>query len=581
MKLVTTEQMRALEEETFAEGEKDIWDLMDAAGLAAAQEAWIALRIIEDRLVLALCGPGNNGSDGIVAAFHLKEMGARVHCYLLEARPEDDPPWEALHNHDIPFTLATDDPDYARLDALIAESSGVLDALLGTGSNRPIEGTMAGVLDHLREAREHSRTQLVALDIPTGVDPNSGHVDEHTVAADITVSFGFIKTGLYQNPGRRFAGEVIRADIGLTSNPQTELPYEEIDYRAVQRSMPVRAPDAHKGSFGKAFIAAGSLRFPGAAVLAAEACARSGAGLTAIAAPEVAQPLFAMRFPDAIHEPLPSSGGTVNGEAARALLRALPGADALLVGPGLGHTPDTEEFVRGLLAGLDGIEGLRGVVLDADALNALAGQPGWHERFQAPRIVTPHPGEMARLLGTTVEQVQADRLGLATGYARTINGVVVLKGACTVIAAPDGRARISGAMNSMLATAGTGDVLAGLIAGFLAQGVGPFDAATAAVYAHSEAASAVAKEYGEAAGLAQDLLRTLPDVRKHLDGQSSSISRSSSGMGGFSGMGGGGLGDMGGLGGLAGMGGLGGGMSGMPDFSGLGGQGLGGGMGQP
>jgi hypothetical protein len=185
---------------------------------------------------------------------------------------------------------------------------------------------------------------------------------------------------------------------------------------------------------------------------------------------------------------------------------------------------------------------------------------------------------MARLLGTTIEEVQANRLGRATAYARAINGVVVLKGACTVIAAPDGRARISGAMNSMLATGGTGDVLAGLIAGFLAQGVEPFDAATAAVYAHSEAASAVAKEYGEAAGLAQDLLRALPDARKHLDGQSSSSSRSSSGIGGFGGMGGGGLGDMGGLGGLAGMGGLGGGM---PDFSGLGGQGMSGGMGQP
>jgi NAD(P)H-hydrate epimerase len=391
------------------------------------------------------------------------------------------------------------------------------------------------------------------------------------VAADITVSFGYVKIGLYQTPGRNLAGQVIRADIGLVSDAAVELPYEEIEYREVQRSLPDRPADAHKGTFGTAFVAAGSVRFPGAAVLAAEACARSGAGLTAIAAPAVAQPLFASRLPDAIHEPLPSTDGTVNGEAARVLLRALAGADALLVGPGLGHTADTEEFMRGLLAGLDGVEGLRGVVLDADALNAVAGQPGWHEQFHVPRVVTPHPGEMARLLGISTGEVQSDRLGHATAYARAVDVVVVLKGACTVIAAPDGRARISGTMNSMLATGGTGDVLAGLIAGFVAQGMAPFDAATAAVYVHSEAASMVAKEYGEAAGLAQDLLRALPDARKHLDGQSGSSGSSafgSSGLGG--GMGGlsGGLGDLSGLGGL---GGLGGGMAGMPDFSGMGG----------
>ncbi len=264
-------------------------------------------------------------------------------------------------------------------------------------------------------------------------------------------------------------------------------------------------------------LVAGSLRFPGAAVLAAEACARSGAGLTVIAAPAVAQALLATRFPDAVHEPLPSTDGVVNGEAARALLRALPGTDALLVGPGLGHTPDTEEFMCGLLAGLDGIEELRAVVLDADALNALAAHRGWYEWFALPRVVTPHPGEMAHLLGTTTEAVQADRLRHATEYARAINGVVVLKGACTIVAAPDGRARISGEMNSMLATGGTGDVLAGLLVGLIAQGATPFDAATAAVYIHAESGSMVAKEYGEAAGLAQDLLRALPEVRKNLD----------------------------------------------------------------
>lgn len=540
MKLVTVAQMKEIEAQAIAEG-TDIYNLMDQAGLAAAQETWMALRIIEDRLMLVLAGPGNNGGDGIIAAYHLRDMGARVHVYLLGARPDDDAPWQAIHDHDIPFTLATDDPDFTQLDALLEEASAILDALLGTGSNRPIEGPMAEVLKRVAEARARSRKpQIIALDVPSGVDADSGRVDPLTVPADLTVGFGFVKVGLFQTPGRTYAGQVVRADIGLPAEPATELLYEEIEYRMAQRGVPERPADGHKGTFGQAVVVAGSTRFPGAAALAAEACARSGAGLTMIAAPEVAQPLFAPRFPDAVHEPLPSSGGTVNEESARVLLRALPGTDALLVGPGMGHTADTEAFTRGLLAGLDNIEGLRAVVLDADALNALSSHRGWYEWFQTPRLVTPHPGEMARLLGITTEAVQNDRLRYATEYARTINGVVVLKGACTIIAAPDGRARISGAMNSMLATGGTGDVLAGLIAGFIAQGCEPYDAATAAVYVHAETASMVAKEYGEAAGLAQDLLRALPDARKNLDSrvgaQSSSFGQGASNMPGFPGM---------------------------------------------
>ncbi len=561
MKIVTVAQMHALEEQAVAEGSNiDIYNLMDQAGLAAAQEAWMALRIIEDRLVLVLAGPGNNGGDGIVAAYHLRDMGAQVHVYLTGARPEDDPPWQALHDHDIPFTLATDDPDYTKLDALLEEAAGVLDALLGTGTNRPIEGVMAAILGRLEvaRARTNRRPQLIALDIPSGVDPDTGRVDPLTVPADVTVGFGYVKVGLFQAPGRSYGGQIIRADIGLPP-PEIELPFEEIEYRMAQRGVPERAADGHKGTFGHVTLAAGSVRYPGAAVLAAEAAARSGAGLVTIAAPAEAQPLLVTRFPDATHEPLPSTAGTVSAAAATALLRALPGTDALLVGPGLGHTNDTAEFVRNLLAGLDGIEGLRAVVLDADALNVLATQRGWHEQLQLPRIVTPHPGEMARLLGTTTEDVQANRLRYALNYAREIEGVVVLKGAGTIIAAPDGRARFSTALNSMLAHGGTGDVLAGLLVGFIAQGAGPFEAATAAVYIHSETASAVAKEYGEAAGLAQDLLRALPEVRKNLDAR---VGASSAFGGG--GMGMGGLGNMGGMGGLGGMGG--GGIPGMADF---------------
>lgn len=265
-------------------------------------------------------------------------------------------------------------------------------------------------------------------------------------------------------------------------------------------------------------IAAGSRRYPGAARLSAEACARSGAGLTTIAAPAVVQPLIAPAFPDATYEPLPSAMGAMRGaEAARVLLRAMPDFDALLLGPGLSRTPATEEFIRHVLAGLDAIVGLCSVVLDADALNAVAQWSGWHQAFGAPRVLTPHPGEMARLLGTSVAAVQSDRLGAATNYARQTSSVVILKGSGTVVAAPDGRVRISLVANPMLATAGTGDVLAGILVGLLAQGAPAFEAACAAVWLHGECGERVAREVGVAGGLAQDLLRVLPAVRGRLD----------------------------------------------------------------
>ncbi|PKN82892.1 MAG: NAD(P)H-hydrate dehydratase, partial [Chloroflexi bacterium HGW-Chloroflexi-9] len=246
--------------------------------------------------------------------------------------------------------------------------------------------------------------------------------------------------------------------------------------------------------------------------------ARSGCGLVTLAAPETIQPLLTA-LADITHEPLPGTGGALDADSARALLRALAGskARALLVGPGIGASDGTRAFVQHLLAGLDGVsEGLNAAVLDADALNLLGGEAEWWTRLTLPRVLTPHPGEMARLTGLTVSQVQAARLDTALEYAARTGSVIVLKGAGTIVAAPDGRARISEAATSALAHAGTGDVLAGLIAGLIAQGLEPFDAATAAVYLHAETARQVAEVYGDASTLASDLLRVLPEVRKSI-----------------------------------------------------------------
>ena len=530
-KIVTAAQMRALEAAAVAAGVSE-HDLMAAAGLAAAQEAWVALGAVAGGEALVICGDGHNGGDGLVAARHLAEWGAQVHVYLLRARPDDDPErdleWGALLAAGVRATTVAGDPGFAFLERQLSGAAIVLDALFGTGSTpreRPIEGDAAEILRRLRAAREaEPPVRLIALDLPSGVDADTGFADPLTVAADTTVTFGFAKTGLYATPGHGLAGEIIVAEIGLPASAAEALPYEELRLRDVRDRLPVRPVEGHKGTFGTVVIAAGSRRFPGAARLAAEAAARSGAGLVTLAAPEAIQPLLTA-LADATHEPLPAADdahGTLDARSAHTLLRTLRTghAHALLVGPGLDLTPHTEAFVAHLLAGLDAVDGLRGLVLDADALNALAGIPEWYARLDARRllrILTPHPAEMARLAATDVEAVQADRLHAALAYAARSASVVVLKGACTIVAHPDGRARLSGIATSALAHAGSGDVLAGLIAGFVAQGLEAFDAASAGVAVHAECGRLAERRFGAASTLASDLLRLLPEVRRTVD----------------------------------------------------------------
>lgn len=527
-KLVTAAQMRALEAAAVAAG-TSARELMANAGLAAAQEAWMAIGAVAGREALVLCGPGHNGGDGLVAARHLWEWGAEVHIYLLRPRPDDDAEWAALVEAGLPATAVADDPGFAFLEQQLSGAAIVLDALFGTGftpRQRPIEGDAAEILHRLRAAREaEPPVELIALDLPSGVDGDTGFADPLTVAADATVTFGYAKTGLYSMPGRRYAGEITTVGIGLPpgvmASAAATLPYEELRLRDVRDRLPSRPLDGHKGTFGSVVVAAGSRRFPGAARLAAEAAARSGAGLVTLAAPEAIQPLLTA-LADATHEPLPSTAGTLDADAARALLRVLGEgrARSLLVGPGLDLTPATEAFVAHLLAGLDEIEGLDAVVWDADALNALARVPDWYERIDGtrlPRILTPHPAEMARLAGMDAETVQANRLGTALAYAARSQSIVVLKGACTIVAHPDGRARLSEVATSSLAHAGSGDVLAGLIAGFVAQGLDTFDAASAGVAVHAECGRLAAQRIGAASTLASDLLRLLPEVRRAVD----------------------------------------------------------------
>ena len=520
-KLVTSEQMRALER---AAGEAGIpeRELMRRAGVSVAQEAWLSLGMNEGAPILVICGPGNNGGDGLVAAVELAQWGAPVAVYLTRARGSDDAEWAAVQEAGLPATAVEDDPGFEVLERLLGQAALIVDAVFGIGlrpAERPIDGAPREVLTRLQAARERmSPPQVMAVDVPSGVDADSGAADPLAVRADQTVTFQCAKLGLFLGAGRGLAGRIEVIDIGIPTEAVADLPTEELRLRDVRAAAPKRADDSHKGTFGRAVIAGGSKRYPGAVRLAAEASARSGCGLVTLAAPESIQPLL-MGLPDPTHEPLPGTDGHLDAEGARALLRALLGssARALLVGPGLGLTDGTRAFVQHLLAGVDAVAGLEALVLDADALNVLAGEAEWWTRSPMPRVLTPHPAEMARLAGRAVAAVQANRLEFATEYAARTQSVVVLKGAGTIIAAPDGRARISDVANSALAHGGTGDVLAGLIVGFLAQGMTPFDAASAGVWVQTEAARQVSEVYGAPSTLASDLLKALPEARKLLE----------------------------------------------------------------
>jgi NAD(P)H-hydrate epimerase len=522
VKLVTADQMRRIDQ-LSAEAGVGTDVLMENAGLAVAQEGWMALGTLEERRIVVLAGPGNNGGDGLVAARYLHEWSAGVQLYLLTPRREDDANYHRLQEAGVPLACAEDDAGFSTLDAALAEADLVVDALLGTGAARPIGGRLAEVLSRLAAARARPHPPLLlAVDVPTGLNSDTGAVDPLTVAADYTVPLGCSKVGLHTHPGARYAGRVQVVDIGIPPDLTEDLPYELMTASGVRGLLPARPPDANKGTFGRVLVVAGSENYVGAAHLAAAGAYRVGAGLVTLACPRSLHAIIASGLTEATYLPLPEEDGPPAGragglarEAADHVLRALDGYQTLLLGCGLGQRGATQSFVRAVLFSLPA-DLAPAVVVDADGLNALAKTPGWWRELKGQAIVTPHPGEMARLSGRPIADIQADRLGCAVSCAQEWGKTVVLKGAHTVVASPDGRAGLSPFANPALASGGTGDVLAGAVAGFLAQGLSPFEAAVCGVYVHAAAGEEARRAMGDAGPMAGDLLPLLPRAIKDL-----------------------------------------------------------------
>jgi hydroxyethylthiazole kinase-like uncharacterized protein yjeF len=452
--------------------------------------------------VLLLIGPGNNGGDGLVVARYLEEWGARVTLYYWKEK-----------------LLVSNGRDVAaaemagELESAIRRADYVLDSLLGTGRSRPLPDDMRTLLARVRQERERRDVLcVVAIDLPTGLNADTGEVDPGTIPADITITLAFPKQGFFFFPGRGYTGELYTGDIGLPPEMEQGIRTEMLTAAEVEKLLPPRPLESNKGTFGKVMLLCGSLPYPGSAFLAGNAAGRVGAGLVTLAVTEQMLPIYTSAFHEATFVLLPEEqAGSI--ERVETLIRHLEGYRSLLVGPGLGQSPYTREVILQLLEYLRGLpdEQRPHLVIDADGLNNLSALEHWWSLLPPGTVITPHPGEMGRLCdGLKVSGGRIDRLYLARDKASEWQVILVLKGACTIITEQGGRTRLNWLANPALATAGTGDVLAGMIAGLLAQQVEPFAAASAGVYLHTAAAELVSVSLGHAGLLASDLLYQIP-----------------------------------------------------------------------
>jgi NAD(P)H-hydrate epimerase len=544
MKLVTVPEMRAIEQEADANGltyEK----MMENAGYNLSREVLklaYAQEEEEEIQVLGLVGPGNNGGDTLVALARLAEKGWTARAYLVHRKLTGDAQVKRLEEADGEIYLAEKDDGFQQLQAFLENADVVLDGVLGTGFKLPLKDEIGEVLAAVQGivAEMEWPPSIIAVDCPSGVDCDTGQAAAQTVPADATVTMAAVKQGLLKLPAYDLGGELRVVSIGRLDDLKTwqAVKNEVADEGLVLPILPARPTDAHKGTFGTVLIAAGSVNYTGAALLAGKAAYRIGAGLVTLAVPASLHGALAGQFPEATWVLLPHEMGVIASGAADVLIKNLERATALLIGPGLGLEDTTRDFIVGLLDGASekpahGRMGfvqnpgaktdpkpvsLPPLVFDADGLKLLAKLPDWPKLLPAPAILTPHPGEMSVLTGLATDEIQKDRLTVARKFAQEWGHVVVLKGAFTVIAAPDGRTTTIPVATPALARAGTGDVLAGLITGLRAQGVDAYDAARVGAWIHAQAGLTAAGFQGStAAVMAGDVLEAIPDVIANLE----------------------------------------------------------------
>ena len=508
MKIVTGTEMQTLDRRTITEARVPSAVLMERAGEGIVRHLEEHCGPAKGKTITILCGKGNNGGDGLVVARLLHRRRARVHVVLLTPITDLSRDTAVMYRRLVRAAGRAAVVRFRSADqvqTLLTSSDILVDALLGTGLSSEVTGTYREAIELINGAGK----PVIAVDIPSGLHADTGAILGRAVRATLTITCGLPKLGLYVNAGIDQAGVIRVVDIGI---PPAYV--DDIESRTLLltsdsafKTLPERRLSAHKGTFGHAGIIAGSVGKTGAAALAALAALRVGAGLVTVATPSSVNDVLEAKLLEVMTMPLPETKArTLARSGLDRVLAFVQGRTAIAIGPGLSTHHETVELVQSLMKHLD-----RPSVLDADALNALAGRASLLTECKIPPILTPHPGEMARLeVDATTQSVNADRIGTARRFARERGVFVVLKGARTVIARPDGLVAICPTGNPGMATAGTGDVLTGMIVGLLAQGVPAWDAACAATYFHGSAGDLAAQYLGQVGMLASDLIAQIP-----------------------------------------------------------------------
>lgn len=508
MKIVSAEQMRTLDRYVIEKVGIPGPVLMERAGEAVA-EAVFGMSFDHPGPVLVLCGKGNNGGDGLVAARLLHEAGNEVRVILPFSQ-------ESLSlDAQLMYQRATERGVVIAPTVSDEELGGagiVIDALLGTGVTGPVGGAMEQLIVRTNQLR--GGRGVLAVDIPSGLNADTGKMDGPSIRAEVTVTMALPKPCLVLYPGAQQAGQWTVADIGFPPELVESIPgiAEIIERKQAASWIPKRPPNAYKSMVGTALIVAGSFGMTGAAAMASTSAYRTGVGLVRLALPASLVPVLNAALTEVVFRPVPETrAGTLNFAAVKSLLPEVSDVQAALIGPGLSRNGATEHAVRHFVQHWSGP-----LVVDADALTAMAGHDEiWHART-APTIITPHPGEMSRLLGKPVADLEDDRIGAAKEAAKRFNAITVFKGAPTVIASPKGEAVVNPTGNAGLAVAGTGDVLAGSIVALLAQGVSALHAAVLATYVGGLAAEAITADLGIHGMTALDLIDGIPYALKSL-----------------------------------------------------------------
>jgi len=506
MKIVTPEEMGDIEAQSMVRGVSNA-DLLHNAGIGIADAITAKFGTPSGMNILVLIGSGNNGTDGLIVARHLSNSGGNVTALLFTNRLSDEWINDAVESGVDVIAISKIDNTREYFRGLVSSTHLLIDAILGTGVSRRLSDPFTTYLSYVKEFVS-KEARIVAVDTPTGLDPKTGSVDPHTLIPDVTMALGFPKTGNFTYPGSVSSGQVNVIDIGIPKGIGSELKTNLMHREYICSLIPKRPLDANKGTFGKTMIVGGSDRYRGAPALAARAASKVGVGLVTCSAPRSVADSVNQQIPECTLIPLNEKTYELEDGwlSARLILDSMESYSSMLVGCGLGLSRQTRILVDSLLLSSSNLPPL---VVDADALNILSGFSGWWERLQENAVLTPHPGEMSKLTGLSTTSIQSDRLEISRTYAQKWNKVVVLKGANTIISTPNGTSWVNDASNPAMASAGTGDVLAGIIAGFIAQGMTLEDASVLGVYLHSVSGQIVSERNGYPSALASEIASEL------------------------------------------------------------------------